>query len=77
MCKFDTVAFWLQFHNMPLVGMNQECGFKLGSTLGVVADVDVDDGNIGWGSFLRVKVKLDLYNPLARGRTITLQGIKY
>lgn len=30
MMKFDKEALWVQFHNMPLIGMNQACGEKLG-----------------------------------------------
>lgn len=73
--KFDLASFWVQFHNLPLLGMNKECGEKLGSTIGMVEEVEVDE-DVGWGSSLRVKILLDLKKPLARGRTITMHGVK-
>ncbi|XP_040996001.1 uncharacterized protein LOC121242168 [Juglans microcarpa x Juglans regia] len=33
-------ALWVQFHNLPLVGMSRECGSKRGSSLGVVEEVE-------------------------------------
>lgn len=38
----------------------------IGNTIGKVIDVDMDANDIGWGKFLRVKVKLNLTKPLAR-----------
>lgn len=32
--KCDKTTLWVQFHNMPLVGMNRKCGEKLESSLG-------------------------------------------
>lgn len=36
-----------------------------------------EDDDVGWDSFMRVKVLLDLCKPPARGRTITLHGLKH
>ncbi|XP_042958199.1 uncharacterized protein LOC122293796 [Carya illinoinensis] len=74
--SFDKVAMWAQFHNLPLAGMSKEYGVRIGSSLGKVKEVEVDVDDVGWGSFLRVKILLDLTKPLARGCTIKLQGIQ-
>lgn len=37
-------------------------------------EVDTDADGVGWGEFLRVKIKIDLSNPLSRGRILKLQG---
>lgn len=34
--------------------------------------VEVDEDNVGWGRFLRLKIILNLFKPLAQGRTIML-----
>lgn len=45
--------------------------------------MDTDRDGIGWGEFLRVKIMIDLYKPLSRGRMMkfdgksTLIGFKY
>ncbi|XP_042969019.1 uncharacterized protein LOC122301691 [Carya illinoinensis] len=74
--SFDKAAMWVQFHNLPLAGMSKECGIRLGSSLGEVEEVEVDVDDVGWGSFLRVRICLDLTKPLARGRTFKLQGVQ-
>lgn len=60
--KFHKASLWVQFHNMPLVGMNQDCGEKIGRYIGVVEAVEVvdDDDDVGWGNFLRVKTLMVL-----------------
>ncbi|XP_042969125.1 uncharacterized protein LOC122301818 [Carya illinoinensis] len=75
--KFDSAAMWVQLHNMPLVGINKECGERIGRSLGEVEYVDVEEDNVAWGSFLRLRVRMNLFKPLARGRTTMLNGMKY
>ncbi|XP_042948082.1 uncharacterized protein LOC122280957 [Carya illinoinensis] len=74
--KFHTAPLWVQFHNLPMFGMNREVGVRLGSSIGEVQEVDVDDDNVGWGSSLRVKILIDMKKPLARGSTCILNGVK-
>lgn len=57
--------------------MNCECGERIGRSLGVVEGVEVDDDDVGWGTFLRVKILLDLTKPIARGRKETINGSKF
>lgn len=54
--------------------MNIHYGELIGNTVGRVLDVDVDNDDMGWGSFLRVKVNLDLFKPLVRGKKISMMG---
>lgn len=42
--------------------------------MGVVEEVDILDGDVGWGEYLRVRIFLDVSKPLARGRLLHLQG---
>lgn len=72
--NFDHASFWLQLQNLPLASMNKECGVRIGSSIGSVKDVEVDETNLGWGLFLRLKVYLNLKKPLTRGRTIIVEG---
>jgi hypothetical protein len=59
-------------HNTPLACMNLNIGHQIGSSIGHVEEVDVDDGGMGWGESLRVKVTLDLHKPLMRRRVLKL-----
>jgi hypothetical protein len=59
---------------MPLGFMNRGVGSKIGASLGKVVEVDVADDDVGWGRYLRLRVLIDLYNPLDRGRALILVG---
>jgi hypothetical protein len=68
--NFDTEAFWVRMYNLPLECMGKETGQKIGASVGVVQEVDVEEDEPGWGEYLRVKILIDLSKPLARGRML-------
>jgi hypothetical protein len=72
--RFDDEAFWVRMYNLPLACMSKETGQKLGASVGMVEEVDVDDDAPGWGKYLRVKISLDLNKPLARGRMLHVRN---
>ncbi|XP_059428666.1 uncharacterized protein LOC132162443 [Corylus avellana] len=71
---FDKVSFWVRMFNLPLGCMSLVVGQQIGSSLGQVEEVDVDEGSMGWGAFLRVKVTIDLHKPLVRRRMLKING---
>ncbi|KAF5457896.1 hypothetical protein F2P56_021970 [Juglans regia] len=73
---FEREDLWVQKHNLPLAYMTKKRGEQLGSAMGKVVDVDVQDDGSGWGCCLRVFIEMDLTKPLARGRTITAKVTK-
>jgi hypothetical protein len=64
---FDHVSFWVRMYNLPLACMGKEVGRKIGAFIGVVEDVDVQDNELGWGEYIRVKIPVESTKPLARG----------
>lgn len=44
------------------------------STVGKVKDVEVEMDDMGWGRFLRARMKVNLDKPLARGETIAVKN---
>jgi hypothetical protein len=73
---FEKAIFWVQMFNLLLACMSKEVGFQIGTTMGVAEEVDTDVDGVEWGKYLRVRIKLDLTKPLARGRMINLLGKK-
>lgn len=61
-------------YNLPLACMSKETRKKIGSSVGVVEEVDVHDDEPGWGEYLKVKIRVDLKKPLARGRILHVPG---
>ncbi|XP_059455041.1 uncharacterized protein LOC132185261 [Corylus avellana] len=72
--EFEKVAFWVRMLNMPLACMCKDVGLQIGASLGSVEEVDTDEEGIGWGEYLRVRIKLDLKRPLLRGKTLKVEG---
>lgn len=67
---FEKAAFWVRMYNLPLACMSKEMGTRIGSTVGEVEEVEIDENGAGWGEFLRVRIVLDLTKPLSRGRML-------
>lgn len=42
----------VQVHDLPFVCMSYEVGLQIGNTIGKVVDVDVQEDEVGWGSYL-------------------------
>jgi hypothetical protein len=72
--QFEHASFWVRMYNLPLACMSKDTGKKIGSSVGVVEDVDVQDNELGWGEYLKVKIRVDLKKPLARGRMLHMPG---
>jgi len=61
-------------YNLPLACMGKVTGEKIGSYVGLVEELDVYDGDTGWGEYLRAKIVIDMTKPLVRGRMLHIQG---
>ncbi|XP_038689982.1 uncharacterized protein LOC119988849 [Tripterygium wilfordii] len=69
---FDTELFWVQVHNLPLAAMSEKVGHIIGNSIGECVEVDTQKDGLGWGPFLRIRVRLSLFKPLPRGKKITI-----
>jgi hypothetical protein len=72
--EFDKASFWMRMYILPLACMGKEIGIKIGSSVGLVEEIDIFDDEVGWGEYLRICVLLDLQKPLARGRKLHFQN---
>jgi hypothetical protein len=71
---FDNSPIWIQIHDMPLGCMNRAVARKIGESLGRVEEVAIAEDDVGWGRSLRIRVAIDLFQPLERGRTLLMTG---
>ena len=72
---FNLTPFWIQVHGIPIKFMNPTVAEGLCETAGVVQN----HSNLkteGCGGFMRVRVLVDISQPLCRGRVITLDDDK-
>ena len=71
---FKDAAFWVQIHGLPTLSQTREAGLRIGRSLGKVVKVDVGDKGLSIGCYLRIRVTLDITQPLSRGRIVRLGG---
>ena len=65
--RFDRVSFWVQIHNLPIQHMNKENAEAIGNSVGLVKQVDASPMGDYRGKCLRVRVNMDMGQPLCRG----------
>lgn len=51
---------------------NEYMGNVVGKAISRVEEVDLENGEMAWGEFMRVRVHVDVTKPLLRGKKINL-----
>ena len=69
--KFDKIPLWVQLHDIPVRFMNKAVAEKLCAVVGTIWP-NIEEDEMDGGSFLRMKVTIDINKPLCRGRLISL-----
>lgn len=65
--EFTSIPIWVRVFKFPLGMINEEAGKIIGDEVGKFMGVDRGDNVSNAGCFLRVKVRLDITQPLRRG----------
>ncbi len=50
--------------------MVRAVGEDIGNAIGRTIEVDVPENGIGWGRYLRLRVDIDITQPLLRGKIL-------
>jgi hypothetical protein len=67
---FNYVSIWIRIYDLPFGMMNAATGKAIGDKLGKMLEVDAEEDGSAVGSYLRVKVQVDIQKPLQRGVTL-------
>ena len=70
--NFDKASFWVQVHNIPIRYRNRSVAKDICDSIDQVHRF-AENSEGGGGSYMRVRVPLDVYQPLFRGRVIKLE----
>ncbi|KAK2641253.1 hypothetical protein Ddye_023016, partial [Dipteronia dyeriana] len=62
--QINSIEFWIQIHNLPLICMTEDIVIFLGKMIGEVRDIDMGSANNGSGRYVRVRVLIDAKEPL-------------
>lgn len=58
------ITMWVQVHDLPIGFMSQIVAQHLGNFIGQYVEYDPNNDKGGWRSYMRVRVKVDVRNPL-------------
>ncbi|KAL5538414.1 hypothetical protein UlMin_043108 [Ulmus minor] len=64
--SFSKAPFWVQLHNIPVFCMSKAVGSILGNMVGLVQEVECNQDELCLGTFIRVRVIIDISKPLKR-----------
>ena len=70
--KLDNASFWVQVHNIPIGYRNKLVATDICEAIGRV-DRSTGDSESEGGSYIRLRVTLDVFQPLCRGRVVTFE----
>lgn len=70
--SFNSSPFWVQLHNVSLSRMSKENAESIRASIGEVEEEDVPASGQGYGRFLSIRVKVEIRQPLCRGRLVDL-----
>lgn len=66
---FKSCSFWVQIHDLPFQFMTPEAAVEIGETIGPVT-VSRDTNEMKGGTFMHVRVAIDISRLLCRGRKV-------
>ncbi|KAK7832538.1 uncharacterized protein CFP56_026312 [Quercus suber] len=67
---FKSSSFWVQLYDLPYQFLTPEAAVEIGETIGPVT-VSRDTNEMKGGTFMRVRVSVDISRPLCRGRKVS------
>ena len=73
--NLTTVAFWAQIHDIPLWFRNRGVAKQIYEAIGTVIQTE-NPNDCDGGSFIRIRVAINISQPLCRGRLIMLDNDK-
>uniref|UniRef100_A0A803P119 Uncharacterized protein n=1 Tax=Cannabis sativa TaxID=3483 RepID=A0A803P119_CANSA len=72
---FTHIPFWVQVHGLPFLSKTKVMANIIGSIVGEFLKVDDDSLEEGWGPFMRIRISLDVTQPLLRGTLLKITGL--
>lgn len=72
--EFKRTRIWVRIYELPLSCLTVECAKLLGNTIGRFVEWDKGPGDVVWGSYMRIRVEIDVSQPLMRGLMLSVEG---
>ena len=71
---FKSSPVWVQVFDLPLYHMTEKVGELIEKAMGGHIEMEVTEDGVGWGKYLRVKIRIDISKPLLRKKKIAFVG---
>ncbi|KAL8465990.1 hypothetical protein ACS0TY_035197 [Phlomoides rotata] len=68
------LSFWVQVYDLPIGSFTEGVGRSLGNFLGKFLEYDATNHGAAWKKFMRIRVELDVRNPLKRFKKLRLSN---
>lgn len=72
--SLNFVDFWVQIYNLPIDFMSETVGKMLGNFIGKFVEDDTSNNSTFWRNYMRIRVSLDVQQPLKRFKKVKKQG---
>ena len=69
---FQRSPFWIRVFNIPIKSMNTIVGNYIANEIGIPLLVDAPKSGLAWGTFLYIRVDVNITKPLMRGKMIQI-----
>lgn len=66
----ESISFWIQVHDFPVGYLSESIGRQLGNFIGRFIDYDEMNSSVIWRAYMRIRVAIDVSNPLKRCKKI-------
>lgn len=67
-------TFWIRVFDLPLAARNECTDRLIGNSLGKFKEIDLDNGEVEWVEFMRLRVTLDITRPLLRCKKLSTES---
>lgn len=71
------VLFWIWVHGLPHMARNECLGRMIGSSLGRVEEVNMDNNEVIWGEFMWIHIIIDISKPLMSKKRIKIGNSEF
>ncbi|XP_073016147.1 uncharacterized protein [Primulina eburnea] len=72
--NFSEISVWVQCHNLPIAFMHRSILEKIGSQIGNIEEMDGGENETFLGSFVRIRVRINITQPLKKFIRIGKEG---